>query len=119
MNRKKVVKFAAWGIVSALVAWGVSAIAIYWVSAGRVFDKASVDDVPHCRAAVVLGCRKALPNGLLNLYFARRIAVTGRDGEVEPWICAAKFLCGAGNKPERGGLSGADGERSDKFSTIF
>ena len=72
MKRKKIVKFAAWGIVAALVAWGVSAIAVYWVSAGRVFDKAS--DVPHCRAAVVLGCRKALPNGLLNLYFARRIA---------------------------------------------
>ena len=72
MKRKKIVKFAAWGIVAALVAWGVSAIAVYWVSAGRVFDKPS--DVPHCRAAVVLGCRKALPNGLLNLYFARRIA---------------------------------------------
>ncbi len=72
MKRKKIVKFAAWGIVAALVAWGVSAIAVYWVSAGRVFDKPS--DVPHCRAAVVLGCRKALPNGLLNLYFTRRIA---------------------------------------------
>ena len=47
------------------------------------------------------------------------LSVAGRDGEVEPWIGAAKFLCGAGNKPERGGLSGADGERSDKFSTIF
>ena len=31
MNRKKIVKFAAWGIVAALVAWGVSAIAVYWV----------------------------------------------------------------------------------------
>ncbi len=72
MKRKKIVRFAAWGIAAALVAWGVSAIAVYWVSAGRVFDKAS--DVPHCRAAVVLGCRKALPNGLLNLYFTRRIA---------------------------------------------
>ena len=29
MNRKKIVKFAAWGIVAALVAWGVSAIAVY------------------------------------------------------------------------------------------
>ena len=72
MKRKKIVKFAAWGIVAALVAWGVSAIAVYWVSAGRVFDKPS--DVPHCRAAVVLGCRKALPNGHLNLYLTRRIA---------------------------------------------
>ena len=86
MNRKKIVKFAAWGIVAALVAWGVSAIAVYWVSAGRVFDKASVDDVPHCRAAVVLGCRKALPNGLLNLYFARRIAAAAelyKEGKVD------------------------------------
>ena len=81
MKRKKIVKFAAWGIVAALVAWGVSAIAVYWVSAGRVFDKPS--DVPHCRAAVVLGCRKALPNGLLNLYFTRRIAAAAEETELE------------------------------------
>lgn len=68
------VKFASWGIAAAFVAWGLSALAVYWASAGRVFDTASVDNVPHCRAAVVLGCRKTLPNGLDNLYFTRRIA---------------------------------------------
>ena len=88
MNRKKIVKFAAWGIAAALVAWGVSAIAVYWVSAGRVFDKPS--DVPHCRAAVVLGCRKALPNGLLNLYFTRRIAaVTAARSRTSPRMSVA------------------------------
>ena len=74
IKRKKVVKFAAWAIAAAIVAWGLSVIVVYWASAGRVFDKATVADVPCCRAAVVLGCRKTLPNGLLNLYFTRRIA---------------------------------------------
>ena len=74
MNRKKVVKFAVWGILAAIALWGGSTVAVYWVSAGRVFDKASIDNVPHCRAAVVLGCRKILAHGLLNLYFTRRIA---------------------------------------------
>ena len=93
MNRKKIFKFATWGIAAALVAWGVSAIAVYAVSSGRVFDSASMDAVPRRRAAVVMGCvrtlsmdavprRRAavvmgcvrtLSNGLNNLYFSRRI----------------------------------------------
>ena len=72
MKRKKIAKFAAWGIAAALVAWGLSAAAVYWASAGRVFDKAP--DVPHCRAAVVLGCQRVMSNGHRNLYFTRRIA---------------------------------------------
>ena len=73
MKRNKIVKFATWGIVSALVAWGASAIAVYAVSSGRVFDSASMDAVPRRRAAVVMGCVRTLPNGLNNLYFSRRI----------------------------------------------
>ena len=86
MKRKKIVKFAAWGMVAALVAWGVSAIAVYWASSERVFDKSSIDNVPHCRAAVVLGCRKVLAHGRLNLYFTRRIAAAAelyRAGKVD------------------------------------
>ena len=71
-RRLRIIKYVAIAVAVVVLAWGASAIAVYWVSAGRVFDKPS--DVPHCRAAVVLGCRKALPNGLLNLYFTRRIA---------------------------------------------
>ena len=73
MKRNKIVKFATWGIVSALVAWGTSAIAVYAASSGRVFDSASIDAVPRRRAAVVMGCVRTLPNGLNNLYFSRRI----------------------------------------------
>ena len=74
MKRKKIVKFVAWGIAAMLAVWGVSAIAIYGASHGRVFDNSSLDKVPHSRAAVVLGCRKVLPSGFKNLYFTRRIA---------------------------------------------
>ena len=71
MKRNKIVKFVTWGIVSALVAWGASAIAVYAVSSGRVFDSASMDAVPRRRAAVVMGCVRTLSNGLNNLYFSQ------------------------------------------------
>ena len=74
IKRKRFVKIVACGIAIAILAWGVSALAVYWASTGRVFDKASVGDVPHCRAAVVLGCRKVMPSGVHNFYFTRRIA---------------------------------------------
>ena len=74
MNRKKIVRFAVGGMVAAVAAWVGSAFAVYWASAGRVFDKASIGNLPHHRAAVVLGCRKVLAHGRLNLYFTRRIA---------------------------------------------
>lgn len=86
MNRKKIVKFVARGLVAILVAWGGSAIAIYWASHGRVFDNSSLDKVPHSRAAVVLGCRKVLPSGFKNLYFTRRIAAAAalyKTGKVD------------------------------------
>ena len=35
MNRKKLMRFAAWGILAVLVAWGGSVMAVYWVSAGQ------------------------------------------------------------------------------------
>ncbi len=71
---KKIFRLAVWGITAAVLVWGGSAIAVYWVSSGRVFESSSVNELPHCRAAVVLGCIKVLPNGLENLYFKRRIA---------------------------------------------
>ena len=75
MNKRRwiLLKFAAIGAAVVLIAWGGSAIAVYAVSSGRVFDGASIDAVPHRRAAVVLGCVRTLPNGLDNLYFLRRI----------------------------------------------
>ncbi len=87
MKRNKIVKFATWGIVSALVAWGASAIAVYAVSSGRVFDSASIDAVPCQRVAVVMGCVRTLLNGLDNLYFSRRIdaaAVLNKAGTNQP-----------------------------------
>jgi SanA protein len=71
------------------VAMAASALAIYWASAGRVFDKPSVDKLPHCRAAVVLGCCKVLANGLNNLYFTRRITAAAelyKAGKVDCFI---------------------------------
>ena len=49
--------------------------AVYGRSAGRVFGPDEIGSVPVQRAAVVLGCVKTLPNGLDNLYYARRISV--------------------------------------------
>ncbi len=72
-RRLRILKFAAMAAALLLLAWGASAIAVYAVSSGRVFDSASIDAVPRQRAAVVLGCVRTLPNGLDNLYFSRRI----------------------------------------------
>ena len=71
---KKAAKFAAWAMALAAIAIAASAIAVYWVSSGRVFDKASINNVPQCRAAIVLGCRKILAGGQSNMFFTRRIA---------------------------------------------
>ena len=72
-RRLRILKFAAMAAALLLLAWGGSAIAVYAVSSGRVFDSASIDAVPRRRAAVVLGCVRTLPNGLNNLYFSWRI----------------------------------------------
>ena len=72
-RRLRILKFAAMAAALLLLAWGGSAIAVYAVSSGRVFDNASIDAVPRRRAAVVMGCVRMLPNGLNNLYFSRRI----------------------------------------------
>lgn len=72
-RRLRILKFAAMAAAFLLLAWGASAIAVYAVSSGRVFDGASMDAVPCRRAAVVMGCVRTLPNGLDNLYFSRRI----------------------------------------------
>ena len=72
-RRLRIIKFAAIAVAVMALVWGASAIAVYAVSSGRVFDSASIDAVPHRRAAVVMGCVRTLPNGLDNLYFSRRI----------------------------------------------
>ena len=72
-RRLRILKFAAIAVAVMALVWGASAIAVYAVSSGRVFDSASIDAVPHRRAAVVMGCVRTLPNGLDNLYFSRRI----------------------------------------------
>jgi len=72
-RRLRILKFAAMTAMLPLLAWGASAIAVYAVSSGRVFDSASIDAVPRRRAAVVMGCVRTLANGLDNLYFSRRI----------------------------------------------
>ncbi|MBO4288302.1 MAG: YdcF family protein [Kiritimatiellae bacterium] len=56
----------------ALVVWGGSVGAIWMASKGRVFDKSTVDALPHRRAAVVLGCVRMLPSGP-NMFFSRRM----------------------------------------------
>ena len=72
-RRLRIIKYVAIAVVVMALAWGASAIAVYAVSSGRVFDSASIDVVPRQRAAVVMGCVRTLPNGLKNLYFSRRI----------------------------------------------
>ena len=73
MRRLRIIKYVASAVAVMVLAWCASAIAVYAVSSGRVFDSASIDAVPHQRAAVVMGCVRTLPNGLNNLYFSRRI----------------------------------------------
>ena len=73
MRRLRILKFAAIVVAVMALTWGASAIAVYAISSGRVFDSASMDAVPRQRAAVVLGCVRTLPNGLNNRYFSRRI----------------------------------------------
>ena len=72
-RRLRIIKYVAIVVAVMVLAWGASAIAVYAVSSGRVFDSAGIDSVPCQRAAVVLGCVRTLPNGLNNLYFSRRI----------------------------------------------
>ena len=72
-RRLRIIKYMAIAVAVMVLAWGASAIAVYAVSSGRVFDSASMDAVPRQRAAVVMGCVRTLPNGLNNLYFSRRI----------------------------------------------
>jgi vancomycin permeability regulator SanA len=72
----RVVRIAKFLVVSAallLFVWISSVIAVYTVSSGRVFDRASITAVPHQRAAVVLGCSQKVSGGRNNLYFFRRI----------------------------------------------
>ena len=61
-------------VLLGLLAWGGSVWAVCGRSAGRGFGPEELWSVPGQRAAVVLGCVKTLPNGLDNLYYARRIA---------------------------------------------
>ena len=72
-RRLRIIKYVAIAVAVMALAWGASAIAVYAVSSGRVFDSASIDALPRRRAAVVMGCVRTLPNGLNNLYFSRRI----------------------------------------------
>ena len=72
-RRLRIIKYVAIAVAVMVLAWGASAIAVYAISSGRVFDGASIDSVPRQRAAVVMGCVRTLPNGLNNLYFSRRI----------------------------------------------
>lgn len=60
-------------MVLALLSWIISVIAIYTSSNGRIFDETNIKEAPHCRAGVLLGCRKILAHGRTNLYFIRRI----------------------------------------------
>lgn len=60
--------------VMCVTIWAVSAFAILQVSKDVVFDSARVENVPTCRAAVVLGCNRLTRLGTENLFFTRRIA---------------------------------------------
>ena len=72
-RRLRIIKYVAIAVAVMVLAWGASAIAVYAASSERVFVSASIDAVPHQRAAVVMGCVRTLSNGLNNLYFSRRI----------------------------------------------
>ena len=49
-RRLRIIKYVAIVVAVMVLAWGASAIAVYAVSSGRVFDGASIDAVPRQRA---------------------------------------------------------------------
>lgn len=72
-NRIKIRRIVVWCLGISLFVWIGSILIINFVSAGRIFDKEFISDIPKCRVAVVLGCSKYLSNGQVNLYFQNRI----------------------------------------------
>ena len=88
-RRLRIIKYVAIAVAVMVLAWGASAIAVYAVSSGRVFDSASINAVPRQRAAVVMGCVPKLRGGWDNPYFTARIEAAAelwRAGKVEALI---------------------------------
>ena len=52
-RRLRIIKYVAIAVAVMVLAWGASAIAVYAISSGRVFDGARIDAVPRQRAAAV------------------------------------------------------------------
>ena len=73
INFKLFLKLSFYALLCAICAWLASAALIYFSSNGRIFDASSINEAPKKRAAVVLGCRKILFHGNVNLYFQNRI----------------------------------------------
>ena len=83
---KTLVRLAFAAMLFCVCVWLASVALIYSFSEGRIFDSARIEQAPHCKAGVVLGCRKILSNGLGNLYFSRRIAAAAelyKSGKVD------------------------------------
>jgi len=75
-SKRRVKRVAAFGMVVALgLIWADCHVGSF--SKGKIFSE--VSDVPHCPAAVVLGCAKTV-QGRPNLYYSRRI-----DAAVQLW----------------------------------
>lgn len=78
MNLTKKTKNKALCILAILIivcffVWFGCLVIINLVSSDRIFNTTTIDNAPHCRVAIVLGCRKILNNGCVNLYFQNRI----------------------------------------------
>lgn len=72
-NRRRI-KIGLVSIVTLFgVAWGIATLSIGVAARGRLYDKASIQQLEKCRAAVVLGCNPKSRRGLSNLFFTRRI----------------------------------------------
>ena len=72
-HRKRVRRISLVLGVAFLILWVGADAAIRAASSGRIYSKATVDEVPSARAAVVLGCSRTVRGGLGNLYYQRRI----------------------------------------------
>ena len=69
----RVVRLLAYATLTGVLVWGIADMGIRIASSGRLYDKATIEQVPDARAAVVLGCVRILKDGCRNQFYGYRI----------------------------------------------
>ena len=90
-RRLRILKFAAIAVAVMVLAWGASAIAVYAVSSGRVFDSASIGAVPRQRAAVMMGYAAKDVNGRYSIKTTIREQLAKIAAVLDRMLAASAF----------------------------